>query len=241
MTENLSVLATGFVVGYAAVLAAPGPNLFAIGTIAAWRGLRAALPLCAGIAVGATMLAVGICTAVGLGNSPLIEKFGRLAAVALLLYVGARILLRQPPPSEPGKGAALGPSAKDAIALFVAGVSTAATNPITAAFFASQFLGAVSDPAPRIVALALVPLQSLLFSLTLGLALSQPAARRIVTDWNRPIRFFAAAILTATATIAAIPLLREAPDAVSTSPASAQVSRAARPGIRAPLPALQAR
>ncbi len=224
MTENLSVLATGFVVGYAAVLMTPGPNLFAIGAIAAWRGLRAALPLCAGIAVGATMLAVGICTAVGLGNSPVIEKFGRLAAVALLLYVGARILLRQPPPSEPGKGAALEPSARDAIALFVAGVSTAATNPITAAFFASQFLGAVSDPAPRIVALALVPCQSLLFSLTLGLALSQPVARRIVTAWNRPIRFLAAAILAATATIAAVPLVRGAPEVVSASSASAAQS-----------------
>jgi threonine/homoserine/homoserine lactone efflux protein len=224
MTENLSALATGFVVGYAGVLMAPGPNLFAIGAIAAWRGLRAALPLCAGIAVGATMLAVGICTAVGLGNSPAIEKFGRLAAVALLLYVGARILMRQPPTSEPGKGAAPEPSTKDAIALFVAGVSTAATNPITAAFFASQFLGAVSEPAPRIVALALVPCQSLLFSLTLGLALSQPVARRMVTAWNRPIRFLAAAILAATATIAAVPLVRGAPEVVAASSAPAAQS-----------------
>jgi hypothetical protein len=39
---------------YLAVLVAPGPNLFAIGAIAALKGLRVAFPLCAGVAVDAS-------------------------------------------------------------------------------------------------------------------------------------------------------------------------------------------
>ena len=42
-----------FALGYFAILATPGPNMFTIGTMAALRGFRAALPFCLGVALGA--------------------------------------------------------------------------------------------------------------------------------------------------------------------------------------------
>src|SRR4030095_11320667 len=222
MTEAPTVV-TAFAVGYAAVLLAPGPNLFAIGAIAALKGLRAAIPLCAGIAVGASMLAVGICTAVSFGSSPAIEQFGRVVSVALLLFVAVRILLRQPPRIDVRKDAAAEVSARDAVALFLAGVSTAATNPITAAFFASHFLGALPDKLARAMVLGLVPCLSLLVGLTLCFVLSRPLVRRTAVAWHRPVRFAAAAVLAGMAMTVVLPLLREASEIDST--AAAEPSR----------------
>jgi len=220
MTENTLMPLAGFIVGYAAILITPGPNLFSIGAIAALRGLRATLPLCLGIALGASVLAVGICTAVSLGrHSPMVEQLSRAAAFALLLYVAAQLLFRQPPKAI-GKQA-LELSARDAIATFLAGVSTAVTNPITAAFFASQFLGALPDRTTRILALGLVPCLAMSFGVTLGFALSRPFAQRAATVWHRPIRFLAAAVLATTALIVAVPVLGGAPGIEPGSTASA--------------------
>lgn len=221
----------GFIVGYAAILIAPGPNLLSIGAIAALRGLRATLPLCMGIALGASMLAVGICAAISLGrHSPMVEHVSRTAAFALLLYVAAQILFHRP--KEASKQP-LELSARDAIATFLAGVSTAVTNPITAAFFASQFLGALPDRATRMVALGLVPCLAMAFAVTLGFALSRPCAQRAATVWHRPIRLLAAAVLATTAIIVAVPLLRGAPDIQAGSTATAD--QAIEPRLQRPL------
>jgi threonine/homoserine/homoserine lactone efflux protein len=58
--ESQGLAVAGFAAGYAAVLATPGPNVVAIGGLAALRGFRATLPLCAGIGTGALILAVYI-------------------------------------------------------------------------------------------------------------------------------------------------------------------------------------
>jgi len=220
MTENTLMPLAGFIVGYAAILITPGPNVLSIGAIAALRGLRATVPLCLGIALGAFVLAAAICAAVSLGqDSPIVAQLSRTAASALLLYVAAQLLFRQPPKAS-GKQS-LDLSARDAIATFLAGFATAATNPMTAAFFASQFLGALPDQATRIVALGLVPCLAMSFGVTLGFALSRPFAQRAATVWHRPIRFVAAAVLATTALIVAVPLLRSSPDIGPDASASA--------------------
>ncbi|MCA3421652.1 MAG: hypothetical protein INF81_01760, partial [Roseomonas sp.] len=46
-----------FMLGYLLIMASPGPNMVAIGTIAALEGLASALPMIVGIACGAGGLA----------------------------------------------------------------------------------------------------------------------------------------------------------------------------------------
>ncbi|MCA3431696.1 MAG: hypothetical protein INF71_18995, partial [Roseomonas sp.] len=46
-----------FLLGYLLIMASPGPNMVAIGTIAALEGLASALPMIVGIACGAGGLA----------------------------------------------------------------------------------------------------------------------------------------------------------------------------------------
>jgi len=228
MIEDTQLLpVAGFVLGYAPILVTPGPNTFAIGGIAALRGLRAVLPLCGGIATGASLLAAGICTATNWGRAlPMIEQFARAVAVVLLLYVAARILFRQPPDQTGGQPLEL--SSGDKMATFLAGVATAVTNPITAAFFASQFLGALPDNAARMVALGMVPCLALSFGVTLGFVLSRPLAQRAAVLWHRPIRIASAAVIATAATIVGLPLLGIAPDFDSASalPAVLVFSRA---------------
>lgn len=212
MTNNALLMPlAGFVFGYAAILLTPGPNLFAIGGIAALRGLRASLPLCAGIASGASLLSVAICGVTEWGRAwPMLQHSARAVAALLLLYVAARLLLRQSPNHTDPRSMAL--SARDKMATFLAGVATAATNPITAAFFASQFLGALPDSAARVAALGLVPCLALLSGVTFGFLLSRPVAQRAAIIWHRPIRIASAGVIALAATIVALPLLQGAWD-----------------------------
>jgi threonine/homoserine/homoserine lactone efflux protein len=204
-TSHLVPLA-GFVLGYGAILVTPGPNVLAIGSIATLRGLRATWPLCAGIACGASLLAACICAAASWGKtSSAIDHGARAVAAVLLLYVAARLVLRRPPDETESR--ALDLSTRDAIATFVAGVATAATNPITAAFFASQFLGALPDAASRAAALGVVPALALSFGLAVAYILSRPFAQRAVLVWHRPFRIASATVIAAGAAIVGLPLL----------------------------------
>ena len=209
-TSHLVPLA-GFVVGYGAILVTPGPNVLAIGGIATLRGLRATWPLCAGIACGASLLSACICTAASWGKtSSAIDHGARAVAAVLLLYVAARLILRRPPDDALPRALAL--STRDTVATFMAGVATAATNPMTAAFFASQFLGALPDRASRLAAVGMVPALALSFGLAVAFILSRPLARRVAIVWHRPIRIASAGVIAAGAAIVGLPLLGFAPD-----------------------------
>lgn len=209
-TSHLVPLA-GFIVGYGAILLTPGPNVLAIGGIATLRGLRATWPLCAGIACGASLLSASICTAASWGKtSSAIDHGARAVAAVLLLYVAARLILQRPPDDTLPRALAL--STRDTVATFMAGVATAATNPMTAAFFASQFLGALPDRASRLAAVGMVPALALSFGLAVAFILSRPLARRVAIVWHRPIRIASAAVIAAGAAIVGLPLLGVAPD-----------------------------
>jgi hypothetical protein len=53
---NEAIPVRDFLLAYLAILVTPGPNLLVIAGVAALRGLRGALPICLGIALGAGTL-----------------------------------------------------------------------------------------------------------------------------------------------------------------------------------------
>ncbi|MBL6077650.1 hypothetical protein JMJ56_06500 [Belnapia sp. T18] len=184
-----------FLLAYLALLATPGPNLLVIAGIAALRGVRGALPVCLGIALGAGTLNAAL--AATLEGAPAADGWvetGRIAAVVLLLWV-AHATARGGPPVA-------GHRVPEGLfgAEFGAGFCTAVTNPMTAAFFAAQFLGplALLDARLPLVPLA-VTATALAVSLSLAILLARPACQRLALAWHRPIRLAAAATLVAMA------------------------------------------
>ncbi|WP_052214768.1 LysE family translocator [Belnapia sp. F-4-1] len=183
-----------FLLAYLAILVTPGPNLLVIAGVAALRGLRGALPICLGIALGAGTLNAAL--AATLHTAPTTAGWavaGRLLAAAMLLWVAVSIARSRPPETIRAVRSAQG-------AEFGAGFCTAATNPMTAAFFAAQFLGplALMDGTRPLVPLA-VTATALAVSLGLATLLARPACRRLAIAWHRPIRLTAAATLVAMA------------------------------------------
>jgi threonine/homoserine/homoserine lactone efflux protein len=130
-----------FIAGYLVVLATPGPNLIAVGGVAALRGLGGAVPLCLGISLGAGALWVTLLAAVlaAPGNARW-DTAGPLIGAVRLVWLAASVA-RQRPPEQDAKPAKRG----DRMAAFGAGFCTAATTSLTAAFFGSQFLGPLRD------------------------------------------------------------------------------------------------
>jgi threonine/homoserine/homoserine lactone efflux protein len=193
---QLSLLAN-FLAGYVAVLATPGPNVLAIGGIAALHGLRGAVPLCAGAALGAGCLGATAFFAAGMASAvPGFEGTSRLAGGLLLGYVAIAIA-RQPAPQETQQGGSAGP-AISGVAAFGAGFCTAVANPLTGSFFAAQFLGPL-DPRQAGTAgawaIPCVVVFALLFFLGLASLLARPSVRRAALVWHRPVRIGAAALL----------------------------------------------
>jgi threonine/homoserine/homoserine lactone efflux protein len=203
--EAVRLLGT-FALGYAAVLAAPGPNMLAIGAMAALRGFRGALPFCVGIACGAAVLSLSLLMAFGtLGDTHDVEVAGRAIGGALLLWVALRIARSRAPAEAAGPGAAR--PRGDALAGFGAGFGTAVTNPVTAAYLAAQLLGPLAgrEEAPLVIGLVLV--QALLVGLLVAGLFAQPAARRMARAHHRALSAVSAAALGALGVAMLSPLL----------------------------------
>ncbi|MGG5890535.1 hypothetical protein ACLF3G_25795 [Falsiroseomonas sp. HC035] len=185
----------GFALGYLALIAAPGPNMFAIGSIASLRGFQGALPLCLGIAAGAGALAVALALAFDLlGHDSGWEDAGRKIAALLLLLVAIRVALAPAPAVCDGPGAAA-PSARDGALAFVTGLFVAACNPATATFFTAQFLGAVGAGQAMPMVLALVPLLALVGNGLLAALFARPAVRQLMRRRYRLACLVSAAVL----------------------------------------------
>lgn len=180
-----------FLLGYAVILATPGPNLLVIGSMAASQGLRGAVPLCLGVALGAGALSAFLLAAFSsapAGGSW--QTAGRLLGILLLLWVAMKVALQRP------GGADAEPSRGSALAEFAAGFCTAVTNPLTAAFFAAQFLGPLSSGgALRVLAPVSVMAAALLFFLAVASLLARPFLRRATLAWHRPICLAASMVL----------------------------------------------
>jgi threonine/homoserine/homoserine lactone efflux protein len=177
-----------FLLGYVVVLALPGPNMLAIGAVAALRGPAAAAPLCLGVACGVGTLAtcLGLAVPSVLPEPTLLGDAGRVVAGLLLLHLALRAVRRDGP-----AGDAQGPRCDVAtrFAGFGAGFVTAVSNPITAAFFANQLvgpLGASPEPAPLMLTILGVTAAALAYGLILASLLARPALRRAALAWHRP-------------------------------------------------------
>lgn len=190
--------------GYAALLATPGPNMLAVGGIAAARGFGWALPICLGLAAGAASLACAagvLAAAVGGGGG---GDVWRVLGAALLAWVA--VAHARPGAAEDKGGAA------ERGAAFCAGFCTAATNPLTMAFFAAQSAagplgeGAAGWALPA-AALGGVGAMALGFYLGVAALMANPAARRAALRWGRPVRLASAAALLLSAAALLRPVL----------------------------------
>lgn len=186
-----------FALGYLAINAVPGPNMLAVGALAALRGVRGVLPFCLGIATGAGTLALVLHLAFSTADAwaettrmgiPL-EQAGRALGGVLLLLLALQAMTAAAPRiagnggDTPGGRSPLSP--RTAVMAFAAGVLTAATNPLTAAYLAAQFLGPLAGERAAYLAVLVVPVQALAWGLVVATLFSRPAIRRIALSHHR--------------------------------------------------------
>ena len=151
-----------FAMGYAVILAVPGPNVLTLGALAALRGMRSAVPVCLGMATGASLLAGSIAMANGIAPHSSLTHLVQALGAAAVVFIAYRLMTRGPRPSTPPSAAPL------PLAEFSMGFCTAATNPITAGYFAVQFAGPMAEgPGSMLVAAIAVSVMS--FAVMLGL------------------------------------------------------------------------
>jgi threonine/homoserine/homoserine lactone efflux protein len=172
-----------FAMGYAVILAVPGPNVLTLGALAALRGMRSAVPVCLGMATGASLLAGSIAMANGMAPHSSLTQLVQILGAAAVVLIAYRLMTRGPRLSAPPSPAPL------PLAEFSMGFCTAATNPITAGYFAVQFAGPMAQgPGSALGAAVVVSVVS--FAVMLGLAalLARRSVREHALAWHRPIR-----------------------------------------------------
>jgi threonine/homoserine/homoserine lactone efflux protein len=181
-----------FIAGYLVILATPGPNIIAVGGMAALRGLGGAMPLCLGTAMGAGALGTALLAAVSAApGEAWWDTAGHIVGALLLLWLAASIARQQPPTVREDRPR----TRRDGLAAFGAGFCTAATNPLTAAFFGSQFLVLRDDAATITVAPMAIFFAALGFFVCFAILMARPTFRNAALAWHRPIRLTAAAVL----------------------------------------------
>ncbi|WP_043829966.1 LysE family translocator [Muricoccus aerilatus] len=199
-----------FLAGYVMILVTPGPNMLAIGGVAALHGLRGAAPLCIGASFGAGCLGTATFLFVRYASAvPSAEGVARIAGALLLAYVAIDIA-RHSVLQEKAQALGCAIPAINRAAAFGVGFCTAATNPLTGSFFAAQFLGPL-DPnrmgARGAWAIACIMLSALVFFLLVASLLARPPVRSAAISWHRPIRFGVAALLASMAVNTLRPVL----------------------------------
>lgn len=176
--------------------------MLAIGSVASLRGFLGVLPLCAGIAAGAGVLAVALALAFDLlGQDRAWEHAGRRfgAVVLLLLLVVAFRVAVAPRPANCHGPDAPAPSTRDRTLVFATGFFVAVSNPARATFFIAQFLGPVGAGKTLPLVLALVPLLALLGCAVIAALFARPVARRLMQRHYRLACMVSAAVLMAIA------------------------------------------
>ena len=199
---------TKFALGYLAVLAAPGPNMLAIGALAALRGFRGVMPVCCGIAAGAGCLALALHLGFGLlARLEGLDAVARAVGGAMLLLVSLRVI-RAPRPclSANAPQDAAPPTAVRGG--FVLGFLTALTNPVTAAYFISQFLGPLGSAQAAWIAAPVAAALALLVGLGIARIFGSAAMRRIAIVHHRALCLLSGAALALLAALLLLPLLR---------------------------------
>lgn len=190
-----------FLLGYLLIMASPGPNMVAIGTVAALEGLASALPMVVGIASGVGGLA-SLVLAVGElmhleALSPALQFLAGLMLLAIAWTISRSSSFARTGdigrPRRAGKG----------LAMFFAGFSTAASNPITIAYFAAALVPigrtTATEGGSSLGIVVAVAGAAALFWLACAALMARPAMRGIVERRERSIRIVAAILIAAIA------------------------------------------
>jgi len=184
----------GFLFGYLLVLLAPGPNMIAIGCLAATEGLRGALPMLFGIQFGAVSLAAAVMTASDVLGADTGSPTLRLLAGLLLLGLACSIARKRTGPDTTAT-AAPRRAEGEGLQRFLAGYCTAASNPLTATFFAASLVALRQSGGAAPVSVLIV---------LGGIAvMARPALRRRVLAREAAIRMVASCFIT----VMAVPTL----------------------------------
>lgn len=190
-----------FMMGYLLIMASPGPNMVAIGTIAALEGLANALPMIAGIAFGAGglasfMLAVSELMQVE-ALSPALQFMAGLMLLTVAWAVSRTRNFAQPDGAEPTRRSGQG------LALFLAGFSTAASNPITIAYFAAALVpigrATVAEGGSSLGIVIVITSAAALFWFACAVLMARPTMRSLVRKREGLIRTVAAMLIAAIA------------------------------------------
>ncbi|MCA3277328.1 MAG: LysE family transporter [Roseomonas sp.] len=190
-----------FMLGYLLIMASPGPNMVAIGTVAALEGLTIALPMIIGIAFGVGGLASFVLAVSELMQVETLSPALQFSAGGMLLTV-AWVISRTrnfagnqavSPPLRPSQG----------LALFLAGFSTAASNPVTIAYFAAALvpigrITALEGKSNLAIILIITGAAALFWTLCAAL-MARPTMRRFVQRREGLIRGVAALLIAAIA------------------------------------------
>jgi threonine/homoserine/homoserine lactone efflux protein len=208
-TTLSATLLLKFALGYFAILATPGPNMFTIGTMAALRGFRGAVPFCLGVALGAGVVAATTSLLLdAFAGSENLEMGGRIVASILLIALAYRIIcapaqcLPKIMKSAEAQirikwGAGLG-----------SGFCIAVTNPVTAAYCLAQFMGPLAQNNAAQWAIPIVGLQALLFGLLTALLFAQPYMRQMASIYRRQVCAVSGLILLSLGLIMLIPVFK---------------------------------
>lgn len=194
-----------FMLGYLLILASPGPNMVAIGTIAALEGLASALPMITGIAFGVGVLASFVLAVSELMQVETLSPALQFLAGLMLLTVAwavsrTRNVAQTEGVANPRRGG-------QGLALFLAGFSTAASNPITIAYFAaalvpiSRVTVAEGGSSPTIV--IIIVIAAALFWFACAVLMARPTMRGFVRKREGLIRTVAAMLIA----VIALPML----------------------------------
>ncbi|MCZ8140140.1 MAG: LysE family transporter [Acetobacteraceae bacterium] len=197
-----------FALGYFAILATPGPNMLTIGTMAALRGFRGALPFCLGVALGAGLVAGATSLLLeAFAGSHRLEMVGRVVAGTLLMALAFRIICARAPRlsnqslfSEP-----------QMLNNWAVGLGTgffiALTNPVTAAYCFAQFIGPLAQSNVAPWAILLVATQALLFGLLTATLFAQPFMRHVAFTYHRPVCALSGMVLMSLGLLMLLPVM----------------------------------
>ena len=207
-TTLSAALLLKFALGYFAILATPGPNMFTIGTMAALRGFRGAVPFCLGIALGAGLVAGATSLLLGaFAGSHELEMVGRMVAGTLLMVLAFRIICaRAPRVSDRPLSSQPQMLNNWAIGLGT-GFFTAFTNPVTAAYCFAQFMGPLAQSRAAPFAILLVATQALLFGLLTAALFAHPFMRHVAFTYHRPVSAIAGLVLHSLGLLMILPVL----------------------------------
>jgi threonine/homoserine/homoserine lactone efflux protein len=197
-----------FLLGYLFIMVSPGPNMVAIGTIAALEGLGSALPMIAGIACGVGGLASFVLAVSELMQvealSPALQF---LAGLMLLTVAWAVSRTRNLAQTE---GTSRPRSNGQGLALFLAGFSTAASNPITIAYFAAALVpigrANVSESGSSLAMVLVITVAAALFWFACAVVMARPAMRGLFRRREGLIRTVAGMLIA----VIALPMLLNA-------------------------------